>query len=59
MQVRGAEMTVSLGSVAARNRDVELGIAPHAVLGDVEAGGLDVLLDADPPEPLQRPETAK
>src|SRR5439155_23548383 len=57
--VRGAEMPVRLGAVAARDGDVELGVAPHSVLGDVEAGRLDVLLDADSPEPLQRPEAAE
>jgi len=29
-------------------RDVELGVAPHAVLGHVDPRGLDVVLDADP-----------
>src|SRR5437763_11756141 len=58
MRVREAEMAMALGPVAAGNRDVELGIAPHAVLGDVEAGRLDVRLDANPPEPVQRPERA-
>src|SRR5439155_9047094 len=32
-----ADVGVRLGSVATRNRDVELGVAPHAVLGHVEA----------------------
>src|SRR5205085_12677875 len=50
------QMPMRLGAVPARNRDVELGIAPHAVLGHVQAGRLDVLLDADPTEPLHRPE---
>src|SRR5207237_5996430 len=59
MKLRGAEMSMGLGSVAARNRDVELGITPHTVLGDVQAGGLDVLLDPNPPQPLQRPEAAE
>ena len=36
------QVPVRLGAVPARNRDVELGVAPHPVLGDVEAGGLDV-----------------
>ena len=36
-----------LRPVAARNRDVELGVAPHAVLVDVESTGLDLRLDAD------------
>ena len=44
---------------AARNRDVELGIAPHAVLGDVQAGALGLFLDADAPEALHRPEAAE
>src|SRR4029079_8672037 len=39
--------------------NVELGVAPHAVLGDVQACGLDMLLHADSPEPLQRPEAAE
>ena len=34
------EVAVRLGPVAARDRDVELGVAPHAVLGDVETGRL-------------------
>src|SRR5437870_7705747 len=57
MPVRVPEqVAVRLGAVAAGDRDVELRIAPHAVLRDVEARGLDVLLDADPPEPLHRPQ---
>src|SRR6476661_7438078 len=52
-------MPVRLGAVPARNRDVELRVAPHAVLRDVQAGGLDVFLDADPPEALERPEAAE
>src|SRR5262245_43719693 len=48
VRVRGArvsrpEMAMGLGAVAARNRDVELGVAPHAVLADVEARGFDLL----------------
>src|SRR5438128_1531755 len=55
--VRVAEqVAMRLGSVAAGDRDVELGIAPHAVLGHVQTGGLDMLLDADPPQALHRPE---
>ena len=51
---RGApRCAVRLGAVAARDRDVELGIAPHAVLGDVEAGRLDVLVGADPDRHLE------
>src|SRR5438105_4790305 len=50
------QVAVRLGAVAARDRDVELGIAPHAVLADVEAGGLRLLLDPDSPEALHRPE---
>src|SRR5215471_10513529 len=53
------QVAVRLRAVTARNRDVELGIAPHPVLGDVEAGRLDMGLHANPPEPLQRPERAK
>src|SRR5262249_53200258 len=41
------QVAVALGAVSPGNRDVELGIAPHAVLGHVQSGGLDVLLDAD------------
>src|SRR4051794_10711279 len=52
-------MAVRLGAVAARDRDVELGIAPHAVLGDVQAGRLHMPLDADAPEALERPEAAE
>src|SRR5204862_4886296 len=59
VHVRHAEMPVRLGAVAAGNGDVELGVAPHAVLGDVQAGRLDVLLDPDAPQPLQRPEAAE
>ena len=39
----GAEVRMRLRPVAAGNRDVELGVAPHAVLGDVEAGRLRLL----------------
>ena len=53
------EVRVGLRAVPARDRDVELGIAPHAVLGDVQARGLDVLLDADAPQPVQAPEAAE
>src|SRR6058998_762562 len=56
VRVRGAEMPVRLGSVAARHRDVELGIAPHAVLADVEAGGLDLRLGADADRLVEDPE---
>src|SRR5262245_9136055 len=45
-----AEVRVGLGAVAARDRDVELGVAPHAVLVDVEADRLDLRLDADAPQ---------
>ena len=41
-------MAVALRAVAARDRDVELGVAPHAVLRDVEAGRLHLGLDPDP-----------
>src|SRR2546423_4407379 len=45
MDMTGAEqVAVRLGPVAAGDRDVELRIAPHPVLGDVEARGLDVRL---------------
>ena len=40
LRVRKAHVAVRLGAVAAGHRDVELGIAPHAVLGDVEPGRL-------------------
>src|SRR6266511_4018117 len=46
-------------SISARYRDVELGVAPHAVLGHVETRRLDMLLDADSPERLHRPEAAE
>src|SRR5262249_45160295 len=59
VRMRHAEVAVRLGAVAAGDRDVELGIAPHAVLGHVQPGRLDVLLDPDPPKALQRPETAE
>ena len=47
--VRGAtqQVAVRLGPVAAGNRDVELGVAPHPVLGHVQAGFLDLGLGAD------------
>src|SRR5262245_30590214 len=48
-----AKMAVRLGPVPAGNRDVELGIAPHSVLVDVEAAGLDLRVDADSPRQLQ------
>src|SRR3569833_2138539 len=51
-------MAVRLGAVAAGNRDVELGIAPHAVLVAVEAFALDRRVDADAPDLVQHPETA-
>src|SRR5215208_1001523 len=50
------QVAVRLRAVAAGDGDVELGVAPHAVLADVEAGRLGLLLDADPPEALHRPE---
>src|SRR5207244_13327903 len=53
------EVTVAFRPVPARNRDVELGIAPHSVLGDVQPRSLDVLLDADAPETLHRPQAAE
>ena len=36
------------------DRDVELGVAPHTVLGDVEAGLLDLGLRPDPDRHLQQ-----
>src|SRR4051794_12578529 len=53
-----AEVSVRLRAVAARNRDVELRVAPHAVLVHVEALHLDGRLDADAPELVQDPEAA-
>src|SRR5450830_1097137 len=44
------------GSIAAGNRDVELGVAPHAVLVHVEALCLNLWRDPDAPDLLQRPE---
>ena len=46
---------VVLRAVAARNRDVELGVAPHAVLGHVEPDALDLGLRADPDGHLHQP----
>src|SRR5262245_56755131 len=42
--MRGAKMTVRLGPVATRHGNVELGVSPHAVLGDVQAGRLHLRL---------------
>jgi len=56
---RAEEMPVRLGPVSARNRDVELGVTPHAVLGDVESRGLRPLVGADAPEGLHHPETGE
>src|SRR5262245_5674622 len=53
------QVAVALSPVPAGNRDVELGIAPHSVLGYVQSRRLDVLLDANPPQVLQRPEAAE
>ena len=50
---RTDQMAVRLGAVAAGDRDVELGVAPHAVLGDVEPGLLDLGLGADPERDLE------
>src|SRR5690348_11800160 len=58
MRMPEAEMPVALGAVAARDRDVELGIAPHAVLVHVEALRLDRGIDADAPHLVQGPEAA-
>src|SRR4051812_14781093 len=52
----GEEMAVRLRPVAARNGDVELGVAPHAVLGHVQTGGLDLGFDPDAPELVHHPE---
>src|SRR6266576_3304071 len=52
-------MSVRLGPIAAGNRDVELGVTPHAVFRDVETGSLRLRLDADPPEPLHHPERSE
>src|SRR5436853_5103921 len=57
-RVREAEVAVALRAVAARDRDVELRIAPHAVLVDVEALRLDLRLDTDSPEPVQNPQAS-
>src|ERR1700674_5706352 len=57
--VPGAEMAVTLGAVAAGNRDVELGIAPHTVLVHVETLRLDFGRDPDAPDLVQHPETAE
>src|ERR1700704_886037 len=50
---------VALGAVAAGNRNVELGIAPHAVLVHVETLHLDFRRDADTPDLVQHPEAAE
>src|SRR5690349_12618333 len=50
------QVAVAPGAVPAGHRDVELGVAPHAVLGDVETGGLGLLLDADSDRLLHDPE---
>src|SRR5438046_2747643 len=44
------QMAVGLGAVSTRDRNIELRIAPHPVLGDVEPRGLHVRLDADAPQ---------
>src|SRR5258708_6438737 len=54
-RVRGG-VTGATRAVAARDRDVELGIAPHAVLGNVQPCGLDVFLDPDAPDLVHHPE---
>ena len=57
---RGGETTVVavvLRPIAAGDRDVELGVAPHAVLGDVEPGMLSTSrLRPDPDRHLHHPE---
>src|SRR6516165_2118379 len=57
--VRQPEMAVRFGPVTARDRDVELGVAPHAVLGHVETCRLDLRLDADAPQLLHHPQRPK
>src|SRR6266851_5246754 len=52
-------VAVLLRAVAARNRDIELGIAPHAVLVHVEALRLDFRRDADSPDLVHDPERAE
>src|SRR6185295_12203986 len=59
VSVRKAEMTVGLGPVAAGNRDVELGVAPHAVFRDVQTGRLRLGLDPDAPHSLHHPQRAE
>src|SRR5690242_21841172 len=56
---RMAEVPVRFRPVAARNRDVELGVAPHAVLVHVEALRLDGRLDPDAPDLVQHPEAGE
>src|SRR5436305_1441467 len=53
------QMPVRLRAVAARDRDVELGVAPHPVLVHVQPLRLDGRLDADAPDPVQHPEAAE
>src|SRR3954451_15121573 len=53
------EMAVRLRPISAGNRDVELGVAPHAVLVDVEALRLDDRLDADAPDLVEHPQSAE
>src|SRR3954451_16145762 len=45
---------MGFGPVATGDRNVELGVPPHAVLVDVETLRLDVLLDADAPDEVHR-----
>src|SRR5581483_436121 len=53
------QVAVLLGAVAARNGDVELGVAPHAVLGHVQPGRLHLRLGADADRVLHQPEDAE
>src|SRR5579864_8909507 len=57
--LRDAEMPVALRAVAAGNRDVELRIAPHAVLVHVEALRFDLGRDADAPHLVEHPEAGE
>ena len=50
---RADQMSVRLGAVATGNRDVELGVAPHAVLGHVQARLFHLRLGADADRDLE------
>src|SRR5581483_4718875 len=56
VRVTDAEMAVRLRAVAAGHGNVELGVAPHAVLVHVEPLRLDLRLDADAPDLVHHPE---